>query len=225
MCSSDLTETGQQWPWFVKTSFKTVRELDGLPAKVTKKEPPIRHELLSPDSRTRFSEGQLSTASLSILCPDCGAVLRAAKLTPQTSGALVGRCIACDEPIADLDTTLRYYSGVALLDSSAIISGAVSKDLDKSGFFGGFTLLLHSLVSVETDTPGGKKELERLADFGTMDRIGWKMVGGATFVKPSEHDAVIIDAASEYNAILVTRDKGMYGNAAARGVFCLPFKT
>jgi len=216
--------TGQPWPWFVKTSFETVRKFDGRADKPVKTIPPIRHDLLSQDSRTRFGEGQLSTASLSIICPHCGKVQTAAKLTPQPSGELVGRCLACDEVIEDLDTTLRYYSGVALPDSSVIIMGTISKDLQKKGFFGNFTLLIHPLVSKETDSPGGRKEIASLGDFAAMDRIALKAIEGPTDLPPSDHDNAIIGAAKSSNAILVTRDKGMYGNAICRAIFCLTFR-
>ncbi len=217
--------TGKPWPWFVKTSWKTVRQLDGWGEAPKKSAPPIRHDVLSRESQNKFREGGLSTSSLTIVCPQCGNVLRASKLTPDPAAGLVGRCIGCDEVIQDLGITLRYYCGNALLDSSTIISGAVSKDLEKFGFFAGYTLLLHPMVSAETDSPGGKKEMEHLGDYAAMDRISLKRLEGSSSVASEEHDLLIIRAAKERDAILVTRDKGMYGNAVAQGVFCLAFKT
>jgi uncharacterized protein YacL len=122
-----------------------------------------------------------------------------------------------------LGITLRYYCGSALLDSSTIISGSVSKDLQKRGFFAGYTLLLHPLVAIETDNPGGKKELELLGDYAAMDRVALRRVDDSND-KSENHDQVIIQAAKQQDAILVTRDRGMYGNAVAQGVFCLTFR-
>ena len=210
----------------MKTSFRNVRELDGLVERVKKSDPPIRHELLSVDSATSFKEGRLSTGTLSIVCPACGNTASAAKLVPAgTDQGLVGRCISCNEVIRDLNTTLRYYSGAILPDSSVIMTGTLSVDLERMGFFGGFTFLLASVVSKETDQPGGRKELGRLGDFAAMGRIWMSAVSTNVPLDPTARDEVVIRAAKEYDAILVTRDSGMYGNAISRHVFTLTFKT
>jgi len=218
-------KTGDKWPWFVKTSFSTVRKIDGLRGKARKAEPPIRHELLSLGSRDLFRDGRLSTSSLTIVCPNCGANSSACKLTPDTNGKLHGRCVSCNNVIRDLDITLRYYCGFLVPDSSALIAGAISKDLEKSGFFDGFTILFHPLVRKETDTPGGKKELERLGDFSAMGRITFQTIPGRDDVSYADHDLELIASTKGNDAILVTFDKGMYGNAVSQSVFCLTMKT
>jgi len=55
----------QQWPWFVKISWKPIRELDGISQEVAKGSPPIRHDILSRNSQDMFRDGRLSTSSLS----------------------------------------------------------------------------------------------------------------------------------------------------------------
>ena len=216
-------KSGQQWPWFVKISWKTIRELDGIEKEPVKGAPPVRHDILSRDSQDMFRDGKLSTSSLRVICPDCGVSLSSCKLTPEPMGGLVGRCVQCNVPIPDLAITLRYYCGSALLDSSTIISGSISKDLQKRGFFAGYTLLVHPLVALETDNPGGKKDLELLGDFADMDRVTLRRLDDSNS-KSENHDQMIIQAAKKQDAILVTRDKGMYGNAMTQGVFCLTFK-
>jgi ribonuclease HII len=216
-------KSGQQWPWFVKISWKTIRELDGIEQEPAKGSPPVRHDILSRNSQDMFRDGKLSTSSLRVVCPDCGASLSSCKLTPEPAGGLVGRCIQCNSTIPDLGMTLRYYCGSALLDSSTIISGSVSKDLQKRGFFAGYTLLVHPLVAIETDNPGGKKELELLGDYAAMDRVVLRRLNNSND-KSENHDQTIIRAAKNQDAILVTRDRGMYGNAVAQGVFCLTFR-
>lgn len=216
---------GERWPWFVKTSFSTVRDLDGFTRSIRKAEPPIRHELLSKESRDSFREGLLSTSSLRIVCPSCGMNISACKLTPNARGDLVGRCVSCSSVISDLSPTLRYYCGFIVPDSSALIAGVISKDLDEKGFFEGFTMLLDPVVRKETDNPGGKKELERLGDFAAMGRIAFRTVVGKENVEPGEHDIALIENAKNNEAILVTFDRGMYGNAVSQGVFCLTMKT
>ena len=215
--------SGQPWPWFVKISWKTIRQLDGIEQEPAKGSPPVRHDILSRNSQDMFRDGRLSTSSLRVICPDCGASLSSCKLTPEPTGGLVGRCIQCNSPIPDLGITLRYYCGSALLDSSTIISGSVSKDLQRRGFFAGHTLLIHPLVAIETDNPGGKRELELLGDYAAMDRVALRRLDNSND-KSENHDQTIIQAAKKHDAIIVTRDKGMYGNAVAQGIFCLTFK-
>src|SRR2546425_3221016 len=204
--------TGKPWPWFVKVSWKTVRQLDGWPDSPRKESPPIRHEILSHESQKLFREGRLSTSSLAIICPSCGTALRACKLTPDASLGLVGRCVGCNAVVQDLAITLRYYCGNAMLDSSTIISGAVSKDLDRLGFFSGHTFLLHPLVRAEIDSPGGNSKLEKLGNYAAMERIAIKGIDDSKGLATGVHDDIIIQSAKACDAILVTWDRGMYGN-------------
>jgi len=64
--------TGKSWPWFVKQSFRTVREIDGKLEKVEKIEPPLREDILSEDFIKEFETGRFSITTLSIICPSCG---------------------------------------------------------------------------------------------------------------------------------------------------------
>jgi len=63
-----------------------------------------------------------------------------------------------------------------------------------------------------------------LGDYAAMDRVSLRRLDNSND-KSGNHDQVIIQAAKSQDAILVTRDRGMYGNAIARGVFCLTFRT
>lgn len=217
--------SGNPWPWFVKRSFRTIQELDGEVRVVKKTDPPIRHELLSETSRELFREGKLSTGSLTVVCPSCGTVSTAVKLVPAPAEAgLIGRCLSCSTEIPNLDTTLRYYCGIVVPDTSVIVSGAISTDLDQKGFFGGFTFLIPTVVARETDQPGGRRELGRMGDFAAMGRIGMVAVESAFPIEAAARDSAIIQFARDQNAILTTRDSGMSGNAIAKRVFCLTFR-
>jgi len=212
-------KTGKEWPWFVKTSFKTVREIDGIKGRVRKEDPPIRHEILSRSSRVLFREGKLSVETLSILCPYCGAMLKSCKITPAQDKRLVGRCVNCREIIANLNTTLLYYCGYIVPDTSVILSGIISKDLSSGRFFEGFTFLMTPVVRRESDTKRGRKELGRLARFSSMGRINLRDALLST--ENLSPDEAIVEAARKYNAIIYTRDKGMYEMAISKGLFCL----
>jgi ribonuclease HII len=217
--------TNQPWPWFVKRSFSTIRGIDGGSRATAKLDPPIRHELLSTDSRILFGQGRLSTSSITIVCPQCGRQATAAKLTPAGTTGLEGRCVSCNVVISDLDTTLRYYCGLIVPDTSVLLSGAISTDLEQRGFFGAFTLLLPTVVAREADQPGGRKELARLGDYAAMGRISMHAVESEVPMDPALRDTTIIETTKLHDAILVTRDGGMYGNAVSRKVFCLTFRT
>lgn len=211
-------ETGKPWPWFVKQSYRTIKKT------IKKIDPPIRHEILSQDSKKLFDEGKLSIESLSIACPNCGSLIRSAKITPSEKGT-IARCPneECNQVIHNLNTTLLYYYGHIVLDSSVVLSGTVSKDLETKKFFEGFNFVLLPEVRIECDNSGGKKELEKLANFSSIGRINLidfdteEIRNG----KNLPVDEVIVNSAKRLNAVLYARDRGMYGAAISKGVFCL----
>jgi len=207
------------WPWFVKKSFSTIREIDGT-AKVNKIDPPLRHELLSRESQTQFREGKLSISSLSISCPHCGETMRSCKVTLSTTGIpYIGRCIKCNEIIENLNTTLLYYCGYIVIDSNIIFEKILHKDLEVGKFFEGFTILLHPAVHKECDSENGRKELEELARFSSLGRIRLQEISNVG--NYSDADESIVESARKNNAILYTRDKRMHAVAAAKNVFFL----
>ena len=216
-------KTGKPWPWFVKQSFKTVREIDSRPDKIKKIEPPLREDILSEDFIKEFEAGRFSITTLSIICPSCGERSKAALVTLDEEQT-IGRCINCKKPIKDLNFTLRYYCGALLPDSNIIIGGFLGKDLEKSKFFEGFMILLHPIVKKECDTPGGKRELERLAKFAAIGRIRLEEIPEADRIEELtklERDEKIKEGALKFNAILITGDKAMKAFAQAKDLFCL----
>lgn len=219
-------KTGKPWPWFVKRSFSIVRTLDGLSGKATKQAPPIREDILSNEFLEEFRNGRLSVTSLSIICPSCGAIAKAALVTPDGSGRFVGRCLndRCKKPIPDLGPTLRYYCGYILPDSNIITGGLLSKDLERSRVFEGFTVLLHATVRRECDTQGGKAELGKLAHFAALGRIEIEEAGNLVEGPSIHRDQAILESTLEYNAILMTDDKNMKAAAQARNIFTLSTK-
>ncbi len=214
---------GKPWPWFVKQSFENIRRLDGLSGRARKEAPPIRDDILSSEFLEDFRNGRLSITSLSIVCPSCGTIGKAALVTLGEGGKLIGRCVGCKKPIDCLGTTLRYYCGHILPDSNIITGGLLSKDLQRSRFFESFNILLHAIVRrQECDTPGGKEELGKLARFAAMGRIGMQEVGDVLEGSGTvDRDQTILMAASRYNAILVTDDRNMKAAAQAQKVFVL----
>jgi hypothetical protein len=207
----------------VKQSYRTVREIDGKPERVKKIEPPLREDILSEDFIKEFEAGQFSITTLSIVCLSCSEISKAALVTLD-KGQTTGRCINCRKPIENLNFTLMYYCGALLPDSNIIIGGLLGKDLERSGFFEGFTILLHPIVKKESDRRGGKKEFERLARFAAIGRIRLEEIQEAGKIEELtglERDEKIKESALTFNAILITRDNTMKASAQAKGLFCL----
>ena len=221
-------ETSKPWPWYVKRSFKTIKELDGQATKVRKLAPPIREEILSDELRKEFESGKFSITTVSIVCPSCGERSKAALIT-MDNNQTVGRCISCKREIRDLGLTLRYYCGCLLPDSNIIKGTILGKDLDRAKFFEGFTVLLSPVVKYECDTPAGKKELGRLAKFAAIGRIRLEdveqpvglSISDISKLSSLERDEAIKECALVANAILITGDNSLKAYAQAAELFCL----
>lgn len=190
-------------PWFVKQSFgKPVKKIDLI----------------------LFGEGKLSIESLNISCPECGSVLKSCKITPE-DGEIIGRCPneECNKTIDNLNTTLLYCCGYIIPDSNVIRDGVISKYLEAKGIFEGFTFVLLSKVRRECDDADSKKEFEKLEYFASIGRIN--LIDFDTKrINDSENlsnDEIIVNAAKEIDAIIYTRDKGIYETAIAKNIFCL----
>jgi len=217
--------SGRDWPWFVKRSFKTVREIEGITIQPKKEIPPIREDLMSEEFINKFNEGRLSITSLSVICPHCGEILKGVTFAI-TDGESKIKCPKCENFIQDAGMTLRYYCGYLVPDSSIIQRGLISKDLERSRVFEGFTIVIVPVVRKECDeTPRGKKEFKRLAHFGEIGRIRLEAPGSVRDIpnglSNTERDEIIVDSAVELNGILLTADGGMRTYAIGRSVFTI----
>lgn len=216
-------KTGRQWPWFIKRSFKTIQDIEKKTTKPKKLLPPINDNLLSREFINKFESGELNITSLSIVCPFCGSVSKSAKLIPK-AGRTTAICpnSTCKKELNDLTITLRYYCGRVLPDTSVIRRGFLSKDLEGAKLFENFTILIHPIVKKQSDTQGGKRELERLGHFASIGRIRLEETSSLLDVEQLDgvsSDEVIQLAAIENNSILITADNGMKGSAQAKGLF------
>lgn len=210
----------KEWPWFVKKSFKTIREIEGIKLKPRKLIPPINEQLVSAEFREKFESGKLEIETLSIVCP-CGAVSKAVKLVLK-EGKTTPICIQCGNELRDVPLTLRYYCGRILPDTSVIRGGFISKDLEGVKFLEDFTFLLHPITRIESDTRGGKRELERLGHFSAIGRIRLEEIRSIFEQRELNNisrDESILQDAKEQNAIILTADKGMKGAAQSKGLF------
>lgn len=222
---------GKAWPWFVKRSFKTVRQIENRKEVGKKITPPIREDLLSTSFLDEFEKGRLSILSLSIICPACGGLLKSVNFANFESG---GHRISslkcpnhnCNNLIVNAGFTLRHYCGYVVPDSSAIRRNLISNDLAASRFFEGFTVILCPIVRKECDgTPGGKKEFDQLRAYDAMGRIRLETIGRIEEVPEGLSSAVrderIVEYCLEYNAILLSADKSMTTFAIGREIFVI----
>jgi len=218
-------KSGKDWPWFVKQSVSTIRNIDGKKGKVKKFDPPIRHEMISDQARKLFNDGKLSTDILRISCPECGKELQAILFTKSQSGKYEGRCPSCKKLIPDLQRTLLYYSGTILPDTSAIIAGIISKDLQTGGskFFENYTILLNPKVENECENSGAKAELGKIADIASYERINLITLNEIINYNMKTDDEVIASA-KKNNAIILTADMGQYAKAIGYDLFSIALR-
>ena len=212
--------SGKGWPWFIKKSFKTVREIEGKTGKPRKVIPPIREGLLSKEFVEELNKGKLSIQSLSLVCPHCGAINKAIYYAISKA-----KCPSCNEFIDDVGLTLRYYCGYIIPDSNIIMRGLLSKDLQNKKFFRDFTIVIPPIVRKECDTPGGKKEFERLAKFASIGRMKLEEPDRVEDIPANlssiERDERIIEYVLKYNAIFITADNQMKAQAVSKNVFTI----
>ncbi len=218
-------KSGKDWPWFIRRSFSSVREIEGKKEEIRKEIPPIDENLLTEDFKQQFNSGKLDIRALSVVCPHCGTASRSVQLINKED-RFIPKCHSCNNTIENLDFTLRYYCGFIIPDSNIINRGLISKALDKKSFFDDFTILIPGIVRFECDTPGGKKEFERLGRFASIGRIKLEEVGeskSAEFKKltSQEKDDLIMNLCIEYNAILITADNQVKALAVSRKVFTI----
>lgn len=221
--------SGKEWPWFVKRSYSTVREIEGKTGEYVKTVPLIMESLLSKEFLEDFRNGKLSIQSLSLVCPSCGSILKSgdfAILKEDHHNVSELKCPCCGKFIRNAGFTLRYYCGYVVPDSSAIQRNLISNDLAASAFFEDFTVILTPVVRRECDnTPRGKKEFDELYRYDSMGKIRLLAPGSARAIPMdlpgTVRDEQIIEACLEYNAILLTADKSMSAFAGGKNVFSI----
>ncbi|RLF88874.1 hypothetical protein DRN46_06470 [Thermococci archaeon] len=222
--------SGKPWPWFVKRSFRIVRQIENKTRKVKKIIPPIREELMSRKFIEDFEEGKLSIQSLSINCPHCGKTQKAVSFAifKDVNGRKVSgmKCPSCKKLIDDAGITLRYYCGYVVPDSNIIRRRLISQDLESSRFFEDFTVLIPAVVWKECDVVKvGKEEFKNLARYASMGRIKLKNIGRIQDIPEditsTQRDEMIIETALKNNAILITGDNTMKAYALSKEIFTI----
>ncbi|MGD8458433.1 MAG: hypothetical protein PVF83_18820 [Anaerolineales bacterium] len=224
-------KTGKEWPWFIKTSFKTIRTIEGKKGSPRKIIPPINDRLISKESKENFDKGELSIQSLSVVCPQCGEVVKSMKfifrkVKDKDISQLICPNENCKAPITNGGLTLRYYCGFLIPDSNAIRSKILSRDLQRTKIFENFNIVLSPVVRKECNgLSGAKQEFEALHNFNSIGRIILDTIGDVTQIPDSlsntERDELIIQDCLDLNAILLTADKSMAVFASGKKIFTI----
>ncbi len=218
--------SGRQWPWFVKRSWKTIREIEGKTGRPKKATPPIDETLLSKEFLDEYNRGRLKIDSLAIVCPHCGSLLRSTGFATFDDQSVL-KCTSCEERISDAGVTLRYYCGYVIPDSNVIGRRILSRDLTASRgrFFADWTVVLCPVVRFEADgAKSSRKELDELRMLRDKGRIRLECPGevtGMDGLSSTERDERILDACREHDAILLTGDKSARGFGAGKGLFSI----
>ncbi len=221
-------KSGQEWPWFVKRSFKTILALDGKP-KMKKKRPPLNESLLSKEFIENFNKGELSIQSLSVVCPHCGTIMKSIQLIfLEEAERPISRLICCEGckgEIVDAGSTLRYYCGFVIPDNNALSRKIIGRDLTRSRIFNNFTIVLSPVVRYESDGMRGvRQELEKLRKFSNMGRVTLMSPGnldGIKYLNNTERDERIMQDCIRYNGIFLTADKTAATYAIGKGIFTI----
>lgn len=211
----------KQWPWFVKQSFKTIAGIEGRKTFKKQKVPSLNENILSKEFKKKFYSGKLDISSLYLICNKCGQIIRSIRLK-SIDRKVTAACPICNSSIKDARLDLKYYCGRILPDSSVIMRGFLSRDLNQGRFFENFSLFLHPIVKKECDTRGGKRELERLGHYDSIGRIRLEEIKQLTNLDGKDslsRDNVILEDAKKYNAIVITADRGMKGCARSKNLF------
>lgn len=213
-------DSGRQWPWFIKRSFKTIWELEGKSSGPKKVIPPIKDNLLSKEFVQDFNQGRLSISALSVVCPNCGSITKSV-----TFAISKVKCPSCNKFIENISMTLRYYCGYVIPDSNIITGGLLSKDLKEGRFFENYNIIIVPIVQKECDTPGGKKEFQRLGEFGAMSRIKLEFIGNVRDIPKNlsnlERDELIVQNMLDLNAIALTADNQMKACTVGKNIFTI----
>jgi len=217
---------GREWPWFVKSSFSTVRKIEGKTEPPKKIDPKTCEKLLSSEYLDSFYNSPDSVpdiTKLAVTCQRCGRQAHSLQLTRPDRIAHL-QCINCRCVIYDVAYTLRWFCNRVLPDANAIIQGLLSRDLDRAGVFDGFSVFKDAAVGIETDNPGGKSEWGRLANYASLGRLRITNVGNLEDVRGlsnQEKDEYIANSAKENNAILLTQDGSLIATALGLSVFVI----
>lgn len=222
---TEWKKAGKDWPWFIKRSYKTIMELDGIKEKPKKQNPPINENLLSENFRKEFDEGKLNIGALSIVCPKCGEISKEVGLIPWQNKETQARCIMCNEEIKNLDFTLRYYCGRIVPDSNSI--GFLCNDLNGKRFFENFTIILPAVIRYECERSNpSRKAIKELGEFASISRIRLENKGSTldldfSKLDNTQRDEIITNDTLECNAILLTGDRRLKTFAHGKNLFVL----
>jgi uncharacterized protein YacL len=112
-----------------------------------------------------------------------------------------------------------------IIDTSTIISGMISKDLNTSGFLKGCEFILPSVIYDELDTKqpdlkeGGGREISRLRSFSEKEEIKFRQIDVENY-HDIEIDKKLMKLLVSEAGVLITKDRNL-ANFSKIGSFAI----
>jgi len=188
------------WPWFIKQSFKTIKDLEsqktGQSDKVKKISPNLRNDLLPLDFIQSLYEASSKLNLSAIKCSNCNQFQHTILFDLQQI-----ICQSCSKPMDDLRLTLRYCLGSLIADPKIVKEKILIKDLENSAFFENYRVIIPWTESSKQDSQflEGGKGMKKYESLGRFDVEYLKLD-----IDSSDTNAQIIQRAVESNSMLLT---------------------
>ena len=204
--------TKQEWPWFIKKSFKTITILEDKTNQGKKNTPEIKNELLPTEFVHAFKENQAFLNLLQIKCAHCNEYQKVLIYDYQQM-----TCESCSKIIGDLHLTLRYYCGTILIDCEIIKQQALIQDLKTNAFFENYKVFVPWSASLNqrTNFHNGLNELKKLELMGRLDLEYFNLD------QKQDINLDLIEKAITSNAIIVTSNLELKNVAKEKNLFTI----
>ena len=207
-------ESDKPWPWFIKKSFKTVKELEekqgikaDYPDKIKKRFPNLRNDLLHPNFVQHFYERNSKLNLSAVKCGSCNKIQHTILFDLKQI-----TCQSCSKPMDDLKLTLRFYCGSLIVDPGILKQKTVAKDLVSNAFFENYRVIIPWTPSSKQDPQliEGDKELKRNESLGRLDLEYFKVNNGSGSL-----NLQIIKRAIDSNSIVITSSPQDYQSGSS----------
>jgi ribonuclease HIII len=179
----------KQFPSFVRTKWKNVIAIENqFPRKLT---------------------------SLNVRCSHCDNSLRMVHVQYDRTTGTKLYCTYCSNLITPDEFRNYFINNVITVDTSAIISRIVSKDLKSTSYFRDNTFLLPTFVYEELDSKqpdtkkGGLKEIDELVEFANRTSIKFEKIDTHMLAPGLTNDKKILSVLDNSDSSLLTMDRTM----------------
>jgi ribonuclease HII len=183
------------WPWFIKKSFKTIRDLEGQSDKVKKISPVLKNELL-PQDFIRSPQREKAKMNLSAIeCSNCGKFQQVLHFDFEQM-----ICQTCKNPMDDLQLTLRHYCSSLIADPRIVEQKSLIRDLENAAFFENYRMIIPWTDSLKQKS----KFVEGSSELEENELLGRFILEYFKVNERKDINIQIIEKALESNSMLIT---------------------